>query len=103
MVIVEPTRIDAQLDERFFYSQVPALTASERGIVDLLGITRQGRLVAIELKDKEAIHLPLQTVDCCLRVRRHQLQDDFHAEGYFTGVELDSRPDFNFMLPQRRC
>ncbi len=50
MVLDEPTRLDAQLDERFFYSQMPAFTSSGRGVIDLLGITRQGRLVVIELK-----------------------------------------------------
>jgi hypothetical protein len=98
MAIQEPTRIDAQLDQRFFYSQVPALTANGRGIVDLLGITRQGRLVVIELKAKEDIQLPLQAIDYWLRVRRHQLQNDFHAEGYFTGVEIDSRPPLVWLV-----
>ena len=98
MVIEDPTRIDAQLDERFFYPQVPALAANGRGIVDLLGITRQGRLVVIELKAKEDIQLPLQAVDYWLRVRRHQLQNDFHAEGYFSGVEIDSRPPLVWLV-----
>jgi hypothetical protein len=98
MVIEEPTRVDAQLDKRFFYSQVPALAANGRGIVDLLGITRQGRLVVIELKAKEDIQLPLQAVDYWLRVRRHQMQIDFHAEGYFSGVEIDSRPPLVWLV-----
>jgi hypothetical protein len=98
MVTEDPTRIDAQLDERFFYSQVPALTATGRGVVDLLGITRQGRLVVIELKAKEDIQLPLQAVDYWLRVRRHQLQNDFHDEGYFAGVEIDPRPPLVWLV-----
>lgn len=91
MVIDEPTRLDAQLDERFFYPQMPALTSSGRGVIDLLGITRQGRLVVIELKAKEDIELPLQAVDYGLRVWRHGLQGDFQKEDYFCGFDVDPR------------
>ena len=69
-----------------------------RGIIDLLGITRQGRLVVIERKATEDIQLPLQAVDYWLRVRRHQLQGDFQAEGYFSGIEIDSRPPLVWLV-----
>jgi hypothetical protein len=49
IVLEDPAKVDAQLDPRHFYSQVPALAAGDRGVLDLLGITRQGRLVLIEL------------------------------------------------------
>jgi hypothetical protein len=42
---------------------VPALAGGDRGVLDLLGITRQGRLVVIELKASEDIQMPLQAVD----------------------------------------
>ena len=42
------------------------------GVLDLLGVTRRGRLVVIELKASEDIQLPIQAVDYWLRVRRHQ-------------------------------
>jgi len=98
MVIDEPTRLDAQLDERFFYSQMPAFTSSGRGVIDLLGITRQGRLVVIELKAKQDIQLPLQAVDYWLRVRRHQLQGDFQKGGYFGGFDVDPRPPLVWLV-----
>ena len=47
IVLEDPVKLDALLDARYFYSQVPALAAGDRGVLDLLGITRQGRLVVI--------------------------------------------------------
>lgn len=91
VVLEEPAKLDAILDPKHFYSQVPALAAGDRAIPDLLGITRQGRLVVIELKASEDIQLPLQAVDYWLRVRRHQREDDFHRKGYFAGLEIDPR------------
>ena len=38
------TRIDAALDSRFAYSQVFASAGSTHGILDLLCVTRNGRL-----------------------------------------------------------
>jgi len=92
LVLDDPTRLDAQLDPRHLYSQVPALTAGDRGVLDLLGVTRRGRLVVIELKASEDIQLPIQAVDYWLRVCRHQRDDDFHRHGYFAGIELDPKP-----------
>src|SRR5260370_750377 len=63
------TRIDALFDQRFVYAQVLANAGSEHGILDLLTVTRSGRLVIIELKTSEHIHLPLQAADYWLRVR----------------------------------
>jgi hypothetical protein len=91
-LFADPTCLDAQLDARHLYSQVPALSAGDRGVIDLLGVTRAGRLVVIELKASEDLQLPLQALDYWLRVRRHHAQGDFPRYGYFTGVELDPRP-----------
>jgi hypothetical protein len=91
LVRADPTRLDARLNPEHLYSQVPALAGGERGIIDLLGVTRDGRLVVIELKASEDLHLPLQAVDYWLRVRRHLVEGDFQRYGYFRGVEL--RPD----------
>lgn len=94
LVLDDPTRLNAQLDPRYLYSQVPAVTAGDRGVLDLLGVTRRGRLVVIELKASEDIQLPIQAVDYWLRVCRHQREGDFHRYGYFAGIELDSKPPF---------
>jgi hypothetical protein len=63
-----------------------------------LGITRQGRLVVIELRASEDIQLPLQAVDYWLRVRRHQREGDFQRYGYFEGVEIDPRPPLVWLV-----
>lgn len=91
MIRSDPASLDARLDPTHLYSQVPALAAGERGIIDLLGITRDGRLVVMELKASEDLHLPLQAIDYWLRVRRHLAEGDFQRYGYFQGTEI--RPD----------
>ncbi|HEV2616357.1 MAG TPA: hypothetical protein VGU63_07085 [Candidatus Acidoferrales bacterium] len=98
IIRADPARLDARLDSRYFYSQVPALAAGERGVIDLLGVTRQGRLVVIELKASEDLHLPLQAVDYWLRVRRHLVEGDFRSYGYFPGVEFQQEPPFVWLV-----
>jgi hypothetical protein len=92
------TRIDATLDSGFVYAQVFANTASERGILDLLTVTREGRLAILELKTTEHIHLPLQAANYWLRIRRHLLQGDFPRYGYFTGIELQSTAPIAYLV-----
>jgi len=98
LVLEDPSRIDAQLDRHQLYSQVPALAAGDRGVLDLLGVTRRGRLVIIELKASEDIHLPMQAVDYWLRVRRHQREGDFQRHGYFAGAELDAAAPLVYLV-----
>lgn len=94
----DPTRLDAQLDPAHLYSQVPALAGGDRGVMDLLGVTRRGRLVVIEIKASEDLQLPIQAVDYWLRVRRRQREGDFERLGYFDGIELDSRPPLIWLV-----
>jgi len=98
VVLEDPEKLDAQLDPLHVYSQVPALLAGNRGVLDLLGVTRRGRLVVIELKATEDIQLPMQAVDYWLRVRRHQVMGDFQRYGYFSGLELDQKPPLVWMV-----
>jgi hypothetical protein len=85
------------------YSQVPALSNGDRGLLDLLTLDRNGRLAVIELKTDEDLHLPLQALDYWIRVRA--LNSDrqpaagneggrplsaFERQGYFTGAEVSS-------------
>jgi len=84
------------------YSQVPALSASDRGMLDLLTLDRDGRLVVLELKADEDLHLPLQALDYWIRVRA--LNEDrapgpagrivsaFERAGYFPGTEVSPLP-----------
>ncbi|MGH9757556.1 MAG: hypothetical protein ACRD4M_07440 [Candidatus Acidiferrales bacterium] len=98
LVLADPSRIDASLDPAHLYSQVPALEAGDRGVLDLLGVTRRGRLVVIELKASEDIQLPLQAVDYWQRVRRHQNQGNFERFGYFAGKQLDPAPPLVWLV-----
>jgi hypothetical protein len=98
LAIQDPTRIDAQLDAAYLYSQPPAPGAGERGVIDLLGVTRRGRLVVIELKASEDMQLPIQAVEYWLRVRRHQRDGDFERYGYFAGKEIDSKPPLVWLV-----
>jgi hypothetical protein len=83
------------------YTQVPALSAGERGMLDLLTLDRNGRLTVLELKADEDLHLPLQALDYWIRVRA--LNSDrqpvagneagrplsaFERQGYFPGAEV---------------
>jgi len=86
------TLLEERLDATCFYAQVPAFAASDRAMIDLLGITREGRLVVIELKAEEDLHLPLQGLDYWGRVRRHQQRGDFQSHGYFPGHTISPEP-----------
>ena len=83
-------------------SHVPALSSGDRGMLDLLTLDRNGRLVVLELKANEDLHLPLQALDYWIRVRA--LNDDrkpgpggrmlsaFERMGYFAGAEVSPLP-----------
>jgi len=86
-----------RLDAQHVYAQVPAIAgASDRGLLDLLGVTADGRLAVIELKADDDLHFALQGLDYWIRVRHHHLQTadvrtglgEFQRHGYFRGVEL---------------
>jgi hypothetical protein len=77
------------------YSQVPALSSGDRGMLDLLTLDRNNRLVVIELKADEDLHLPLQALDYWIRVRALNADRQrtpgsdrplsaFEREGYFS-------------------
>jgi hypothetical protein len=92
------TRIDAMLDQRFVYAQVFANGGDEHGILDLLTVTRSGRLAVIELKASEHIHLPLQAADYWLRVRRQLQSGEIARYGYFQGVALQQAPPLVYLV-----
>jgi hypothetical protein len=96
------------------YTQVPALTTGERGMLDLLTLDRAGRLTVLEVKADEDLHLPLQALDYWIRVRA--LNDDrkptaaggrplsaFERNGYFPGAEVSTlAPRLLFAAPALR-
>ncbi len=92
--------LDEKLDPTHVYSQVPAFAASDRGMLDLLSVTADGRLALLELKASEDPQLPLQGLDYWIRVRWHHMQSsdavaglgEFQRHGYFAGVRLSPLP-----------
>lgn len=84
--------IDSRLDPSHVYSQVPAFSASDRAMIDVLACTRDRRLAVLELKADEDIHLPLQGLDYWARVLWHHQRGEFQKFGYFAGLELSPRP-----------
>jgi len=92
------TRVDAQLDARFVYTQVFANAGGEHGILDLLGVTRSGRLAILELKATEHIHLALQAAGYWRHVRHHLDQGDLSRYGYFPGLPLQATPPLVYLV-----
>jgi hypothetical protein len=85
------------------YSQVPAFAGRDRAMLDLLTVTRQGRLAVLELKADDDLHLPLQALDYWARVRQLQRAGEFKKLGYFAGVELsDAEPLLYLVAPALR-
>jgi hypothetical protein len=82
--------LDERLDPTIRYSQVPAFSASDRAIIDVLAVTREGRLAVVELKADEDIHLPMQGLDYWSRVAWHHARGEFQRFGYFTSRGLST-------------
>lgn len=85
-------KIDGALLPEPLYSQVPAVAGADRGIIDLLGVDRAGRLAVVELKAAEDIHLPLQGLDYWMRVKWHLDRGEFQNRGYFSDMEIQPSP-----------
>ena len=90
LVVNNVIAIDGSLDQETVYSQVPAFSASDRAMIDVLTCTREGRLAVLELKADEDIHLPLQGLDYWARVGWHHARGEFQQHGYFSGRELSA-------------
>jgi hypothetical protein len=84
--------LEPAIREEFVYTQVPAFAGGDRGMIDLLSVTRSGRLMVLELKANEDLHLPLQGLDYWLRVRQVHAAGELQKHGYFNGVELSDAP-----------
>jgi hypothetical protein len=90
LVIRDLSALDERLDSSCLYSQVPAFSASDRSMLDVLATTRTQRLAVVELKADEDVHLPLQGLDYWSRVQWHHARGEFQQFGYFPGRELSS-------------
>jgi hypothetical protein len=98
IVCQDITRVDPALDPRFVYPQVFANAGGEHGILDLLAVTRAGRLAILELKAAESVRLPLQAAGYWLRIRKHLEQGDFPRYSYFNGIQLQSAAPIVYLV-----
>jgi len=96
--VLDLAPLDRQLGGRAQYSQVPAFSASDRAMIDVLTTTREGRLAVVELKADEDIHLPLQGLDYWSRVAWHHTRGDFARFGYFPQVEISNQDPLLFLV-----
>jgi len=88
LAIQDVSSLDDRLAPAPVYSQVPAFSAADRAMIDVLAVTRDGRLAVVELKADEDIHLPLQGLDYWARVEWHHARGEFSQFGYFPSTEL---------------
>jgi hypothetical protein len=98
LVVKNISALDDQLDPRWCYSQVPAFSAADRAMIDVLTVTREGRLALLELKVDEDVHLPLQAIDYWARVTWHHQRGEFQKFGYFAGRELSPQTPLLIMV-----
>ena len=98
LVKTDVSVIDQRLETESVYSQVPAFSASDRAMIDVLTLTRDARLAVVELKADEDIHLPLQGLDYWARVQWHHEREEFLKFGYFGGRELSPEPPLLFLV-----
>ncbi|MEO6965009.1 MAG: hypothetical protein ABI076_03830 [Acidobacteriaceae bacterium] len=104
-----PDAIDAMVESQPVYAQVPAFSAADRAVLDLLAVRRDGRLVVIEIKADEDLHLALQALDYWVRVRQHQRpapekggslspKSDLERFGYFPGKPLRAETPLLYLI-----
>jgi hypothetical protein len=98
LLLRDVTKLDPSLAPEFVYPQVPAFAGGDRGVMDILTATRDGRLAVIELKLDEHINLPMQGLDYWLRVKWLAERQAFHERGYFSGLELSPLPPRLFLV-----
>ncbi len=91
-LIGEMDRLLPTLDPAHIYPQVPSFIGEERNIIDLLTVTRSGRLAVMEIKVSADPDLPFQALDYWIAVERHRKAGDFERKGYFKGVILSNEP-----------
>ncbi len=98
------------IQQDYVYTQVPAFAGGDRGMLDLLTADRNGRLVVIELKAEEDLHLPLQGLDYWLRVKWLNMQGrdrgdigEFQRNGYFVSEDVAVRDLVRATSTMLRC
>jgi hypothetical protein len=98
LIFKNVSAVDSSLNTAHVYSQVPAFSASDRAMIDVLTCTRDARLAVLELKADEDMHLPLQGLDYWARVHWHHGRSEFQQYGYFPGLQLSPRPPLLMLI-----
>jgi hypothetical protein len=98
LIIKDVSGLDHHLSSRWVYSQVPAFTASDRAMIDVLTTTNEGRLAVLELKADEDLHLPMQGLAYWARVSWHHSRGEFTKYGYFSGAQLSEKPPLLYLV-----
>lgn len=108
MLVDDITRIDPAFVPEHVYPQVPAFSGPaspelSRGVIDILGVTRDPesgvhRLAVVELKLDEDPNLPLQGLDYWLRVKWLQDRDQFRECAYFPGLAPSPAPPVLYLV-----
>jgi len=98
LVVADVSVIDQRLEPQSLYSQIPAFSAADRAILDVLTTTLDGRLAVVELKADEDIHLPLQGLDYWSRVEWHHARQEFSRFRYFPDRELSPEKPLLYLV-----
>jgi hypothetical protein len=98
LVVGDVSVVDERLESQWRYSQMPAFSAADRAMIDVLTRTREGRLAVVELKADEDIHLPMQGIDYWSRVAWHHARGEFQRFGYFGGQGLSGEEPLLFLV-----
>jgi hypothetical protein len=75
--------------------------AADRDAIDLLAVSRHGRLAVLELKTVEDIHLPVQALDYWMRVARHAERREL--DHLFPAVPLVAEPPRLLLIAPAIC
>lgn len=94
----DPAALDARLRSSRLYAEVPITTPAGAGVLDLLALDPDGRLIVLELKTSENLEFPLQALLYWLQVRQHHTNGDFQRLGYFAGHPLSPQPPLLWMI-----
>lgn len=64
----------------------------------MLTVNRQGRLVVLEIKADDDLHLPIQALDYWARVRMLHRDGSLKSHGYFSGIELSDEDPLLYLV-----
>ena len=93
--------LDATLDPRFVYSQIPAWRGEQRSVIDLLAVDHEGRLAVVEIKAGDDAQLPMQGLDYWVCVEQARLRGEFQRRGLFPGVKIADLPPRLYLVAPR--